>query len=86
MREPVRLHCNIHQWMTGYIWALDTPYAAVTKEDGSYEIKGVPAGMDLMLTFWHEQAGFFHSNGNAGGGKITLKPGDNVLDVSVSKP
>src|SRR5262249_45984749 len=27
---PVRLNCNIHTWMEGYIWVLETPYAAVT--------------------------------------------------------
>ena len=82
-RDPMRVNCAIHQWMGSYLWALDTPFAAVTKEDGSYEIKGVPAGADLMVTFWHEKAGFFHSNGNAGGTRIRLKPGDNVYDVSV---
>src|SRR5262249_13996766 len=68
-QKPLRLQCNIHQWTSGYVWALDTPYAAVTKEDGTYEITGMPAGAELMVTFWHEQAGFFHSDGRWQGAK-----------------
>ena len=54
MQMPVTLNCDIHKWMAGYVWVLDTPYAAVTKEDGSFEIKGVPAGTKLNLVVWHE--------------------------------
>ena len=30
------------------------PFAAVTKEDGVYEIKNAPAGVDVELVYWHE--------------------------------
>jgi hypothetical protein len=36
--------CDVHPWMRSYIAVLSHPYFAVTKEDGSYEIKGLPAG------------------------------------------
>ena len=36
--------CDVHPWMRSYIAVLSHPYFAVTKEDGSFEIKGLPAG------------------------------------------
>src|SRR5262245_34552214 len=36
--------CDVHPWMRAYISVLTNPFFAVTKEDGSYEIKGLPAG------------------------------------------
>jgi len=79
---PIRLNCNIHVWMEGYIWALDTPYAAVTNEDGTYEIKGIPAGAEVMVVTWHEKGGW--GEGQAQGKKITLKDGENVHDFKVT--
>jgi plastocyanin len=36
--------CDVHPWMRSYIAVLSHPYFAVTKEDGSFEIKNLPAG------------------------------------------
>jgi hypothetical protein len=36
--------CDVHPWMRAYIHVLSNPFFAVTKEDGSYEIKGLPDG------------------------------------------
>lgn len=36
--------CDVHPWMRAYISVLANPFFAVTKEDGTYEIKGLPAG------------------------------------------
>jgi WD40 repeat protein len=58
LEDRLTLKCNIHPWMTGYVWAFDHPYAAVTKEDGSYEIKNVPAGSELYIIGWHEVANY----------------------------
>lgn len=53
--------CNIHPWMRAYAWVFDHPFAAVTsgdlkddKEFGAYEIKNVPAGVEIELVYWHE--------------------------------
>jgi hypothetical protein len=83
--QPVKLSCNIHGWMTGYIWALDTPYAAVTNEKGEYEIKNVPAGADLQVFAWHEPAEWLNKGGNKGE-KVTIKEGDNTQDFKVKAP
>jgi hypothetical protein len=61
--DLISLKCNIHTWMNGYIWAFDHPYAAVTKEDGSFEIKNVPAGSKLMLVAWHEPNSYYSPEG-----------------------
>ena len=54
---PAQVTCNIHPWMKAWLVVRPNPYAAVSKADGSFEIKGVPAG-DVELQFWHEKAGY----------------------------
>jgi plastocyanin len=49
---PVVLGCNIHDWMVGYIYVVDTPYFAKTDNTGSARLDGVPAG-DYELHTWH---------------------------------
>lgn len=51
---PVK--CNIHPWMKAYIAVLDTPYFAVTGQDGAFALKNVPPGT-YTLTAWHEAYG-----------------------------
>jgi plastocyanin len=51
---PVK--CNQHPWMKASIGVLDHPFFAVSGDDGSYTIKGVPPG-DYTLVFWHETFG-----------------------------
>jgi hypothetical protein len=36
--------CDVHPWMRAYISVLEHPFFAVTKDDGTFEIKGLPAG------------------------------------------
>ncbi|MFM7108177.1 MAG: hypothetical protein ACKOZU_06195 [Planctomycetaceae bacterium] len=54
---PAQVTCNVHPWMKGWIVIRPNPYAAVSKADGSFEIKGVPVG-EVELQFWHEKAGY----------------------------
>ena len=44
--EPglARLFCNIHPNMAAYVMAVDSPYFAVSNEDGIFTISGVPPG------------------------------------------
>jgi hypothetical protein len=70
LEDLLSIKCNIHQWMTGYVWAFDHPYAAVTKDDGSYEIKNVPAGSELHLVGWHEDEPHYILPGGQKGEKI----------------
>lgn len=49
----VPVKCNQHPWMKAYIGVLKHPFFAVSKEDGTFEIKGVPAGT-YTVAAWHE--------------------------------
>lgn len=51
----VRVFCNIHSMMSAVIVVLDTPYIAVTANDGSFSIPSVPAG-EYDLQVFHERA------------------------------
>jgi plastocyanin len=52
----LKFKCDVHQWMTGYVWVQNNPYFAVTGADGSFTIKGVPAGK-YEVEAWHERFG-----------------------------
>jgi plastocyanin len=39
-----RLFCNIHPNMAAYVMAVDSPYFAVSNENGTFTISGVPPG------------------------------------------
>jgi plastocyanin len=46
--------CDVHPWMRSYISVLSHPFFAVSAEDGTYEIKNVPAG-DYEVEVFHEK-------------------------------
>ena len=54
---PAQVTCNIHPWMKAWLVVRPNPYAAVSKADGTFEIKDVPVG-EVELQFWHEKAGY----------------------------
>lgn len=55
--HAIPVGCDVHPWMIAYVHVLDNPFFAVTQQDGSFEIKGLPAG-EYELTFWHENDKF----------------------------
>ena len=40
----VPFRCDVHGWMAAYGGIVSHPFFAVSKADGSFEIKGLPAG------------------------------------------
>ena len=48
--------CDVHGWMNAYANVVAHPFFAVTKNDGSFEIKGLPEGT-YTLELWHERLG-----------------------------
>jgi uncharacterized protein (DUF2141 family) len=51
---PVK--CNIHSWMHAFIGVVDNPYFAVSKDDGTFEIKNLPPG-NYTIAVWQEKLG-----------------------------
>ena len=49
----VPVKCNQHPWMKAYVGVLKHPFYAVSAENGSYTIKGVPPGTYTVVA-WHE--------------------------------
>lgn len=48
----VRIGCNIHDWMIGYIYVAETPYAGKTGKHGVVELEGMPPGR-YRVRVWH---------------------------------
>ena len=48
----VALGCNVHDWMSAYVFVSDTPFYAVTGSDGVARIQGLPPG-DYAVEVWH---------------------------------
>jgi hypothetical protein len=51
----VRVFCNVHHSMVGYILVLQSPYVATPDAEGRFVLTGLPRGPG-RLTVWHEQA------------------------------
>ena len=51
-----KLSCDVHPWMRAWMLVLPTAHYAVTAEDGTYKIEGVPAGKH-KVKIWHERLG-----------------------------
>jgi hypothetical protein len=47
-----RLQCDQHEFMQGFFLPVTNPHFAVVKEDGSFELKDVPAGKHKVVA-WH---------------------------------
>jgi hypothetical protein len=57
-REEVMIlvKCNVHPWMTAYVGVVAHPYFAVTADDGSFALNGLPPG-SYTVEVWHERLG-----------------------------
>jgi hypothetical protein len=80
--DLLSVNCDIHKWMTAKVAVFDHPYYAVTKADGTYEIKNAPAGVEVILCHWHESMDE-NSLKKAQTEKYTLKAGDNTKDFMI---
>ncbi len=52
----VKIDCDAHGWMLGWVQVVDNPYYAQTGADGSYSISDIPPG-DYTLVVWQEELG-----------------------------
>jgi plastocyanin len=73
LRQPevmLRIKCDVHPWMLGYIGIKSHPYFAVTGDGGSFRLDNVPAG-SYNLQAWQEKLGTVDQ-------RITVKDGETV--------
>lgn len=73
----VRVECDAHGWMLGWIYVADSPYYVLTAEDGGFSLDDVPPG-DYTLTTWQEHTGISES-------QITVEAGgtsDHVIEIT----
>ncbi|WP_437580324.1 carboxypeptidase regulatory-like domain-containing protein [Sorangium sp. So ce887] len=52
----IKLTCDIHPWMRGFVVVTEHPFFAVSGDDGSFTIEKVPAGK-YKLEAWHSRYG-----------------------------
>ena len=52
----VKVDCDAHGWMLGWVQVVDNPYFVQTGEDGTFSITDVPPG-DYTLAVWQEWLG-----------------------------
>jgi Polysaccharide lyase family 4, domain II len=67
----IRVKCNIHSWMHAFIGVLNHPYFAVSKDDGTFEIKNLPPGT-YTIAVWQEILGTQQQ-------QITVTPHNNAV-------
>src|SRR5881397_4356023 len=53
---PIKIQCDVHNWMSGWWIATDNPYVAVTDDKGAFKITDLPAG-DYEVEIWQEKLG-----------------------------
>jgi Protein of unknown function (DUF2012). len=56
----VPIKCNVHPWMRAYLGVVRHPFFAVTGQDGTFSIAGLPPGK-YTLEVWHERYGRQHT-------------------------
>ena len=52
----VRVECDAHGWMLGWVYVADNPYYAVSAKDGTFTLTNVPPG-SYTLVAWQEYTG-----------------------------
>jgi len=73
--EIIKVQCDIHKWMAGWIIVTEHPYYAVTNDHGQFTLTGVPPGT-YALEFWQEALGVVNQT-------VTVKANETV-HVAVS--
>lgn len=54
--ETFKVKCEVHTWMNAWMTVFNHPFFAVTGDDGSFDLKKLPAG-DYTIEAWHEKYG-----------------------------
>ena len=75
----IPLKCDVHPWMIGWVNVMEHPFFSVTRADGKFEIKNLPAGK-YEIEAWHEKLGTQKFT-------VEVAEGDTkTLDITFSRP
>ena len=71
-KKPMELKvkCDVHSWMTSYVRVVEHPFFAVTQDNGTFELRGLPPG-EYEISVWHEYKRYVPDNE-----KLTVKVGE----------
>lgn len=76
---PIRLSCDIHPWMSAWVYPFDHPLFDVTDEHGGFRIDRVPVGSYRVVV--HQPDGRLRAEG-----AITIRPGSPLsIDIEFSR-
>jgi len=75
--ETIKVQCDIHKWMEGWMIVSEHPYYTLTDSNGKFTLTSVPPGT-YTLEIWHETLGLVNQT-------VTVKAQKNV-NVSVTLP
>lgn len=79
--EVFVVKCDVHPWMKSYIQVFDHCYFAVTRSDGKFSIKGIPAG-EYEVVAWQEKFGSDKTLTK----KVKIGDGSTTMDFVFEKP
>ena len=54
--EAVQVKCDIHPWMTCYLFVTDNPFSTTTDTQGNFSVSGLAPGK-YSIEIWHETLG-----------------------------
>ena len=75
----VHFKCDVHPWMSAYVGVMSNPFYSTTGDDGTFSIKGLPAG-EYEVAAWHEKYGEQVQKIKVGDGEAK------TVDFKFSKP
>jgi plastocyanin len=63
--EIIRINCDLHSWMVGWVVVATHAYYAITGADGQFQFDDLPPGQ-YKLKVWHERLGTVEASAAVG--------------------
>ena len=73
--EIVKINCDLHSWMVGWVVVAANPYYTITGADGAFSFDNLPPGQ-YKLQIWHERLGMQQASvtvGDKQAGRVTVE-------------